>query len=340
MARSVHFLTFGQSYAELGYGRSFSYWPFAVAMRRMIDSAPAALSSALGVTVAAGDMTQLRQVAVGGSAIREEFANGNGYWVTNGNGNGPLLTSAVNAIAGYAVKPQFAIWSHGERDAQFVNTQTDVDNVRSAVVNRLFPGIRAALNSGAPLGVRIFVDMLGFRYVADEARENMMRDMMIGVINDQPNVMRGAEKYAIELDSTFHPTQIGYQTLGAHTGRRIAAQLATGSNLEAPSIASASCSGNNVTVNINVPSGGALVKPADPGHFGLYDAGGSRLSYTASWSGDSVTLTCPSQPATLRYPAREARFDASRIIRLSDPADPIFPGEPGLPLQSRLPISL
>ncbi|MCV2448897.1 hypothetical protein [Paracoccus sp. DMF] len=336
MPRTLPFLTFGQSYVEQGYGRNASLSPFNVALRRAIATSAAAISTRLGVTVAAGDMTQLRQRGIGGSAILQANDGGNGYWVANGNSAGPLLTAAVAAIGTYADKPQFAIWSHGEADAQ--SSSLNVANVQTAITTRLFPDIRSACDSGAPNSVLIFVDILGFRYIADQDRENALRDMMLNVISSQTNVFRGSEKYAVELDSTFHPTQIGYQTLGAHTGRRVAELIATGNVLEAPAIATAGRSGTSVTININVPSGKTLVKPVHPAHFGLYDAGGVRLPYSASWSGDSVTLTCPSVPVSLRYPDREVFFDASRIVRLADPADPIFPGEPGLPLQSRLPI--
>lgn len=337
MARSLPFLTFGQSYVEQGYGRNASLSPFNVALRRAISSSAAAISTRLGVTVAADDMTQLRQRGVGGSAILQANDNGNGHWVTDAYAAGSLLTTAVAAIGTYADKPQFAIWSHGEADAQ--SSSLNVANVQTAITTRLFPDIRNACDSGAPNSVLIFADILGFRYIADQDRENALRDMMLNVISAGTNVFRGAEKYAVELDSTFHPTQIGYQTLGAQTGRKVAELIATGNILEAPSIATASRSGTSVTVNISVPSGKTLVKPEHPAHFGLYDAGGVRLPYAASWSGDSVTLTCPSVPVSLRYPARETSFDASRIVRLSNPTDAIFPGEPGLPLQSRLPIT-
>lgn len=340
MPRSVHFLTFGQSYAEQGYGRGQSYGPFAIALRRAIATSASAIGTRLGITVAADDMVQLRQIAVGGSAIRQANDGGTGWWVQNNNNRGSLLTPALAVINAYPVKPQFALWSHGERDAQVATTQAEIDAVQTAITSRLFPDIRAALNASAPNSVRIFVDLLGFRYLADQDRENGLRDMMLSLLGSQPSLYRGAEKYAIELDSTFHPTERGYLTLGAHAGRQVAAVLATGVELEAPGISTATRSGNRVDVTISVPAGKTLVKPAMPSHFGVYDAGGVRMAYRASWAGNVLSLTTPNAPARLRYPAREAVFDASRIVRLSDPVDPLFLNEPGIPLQSRLPITL
>ena len=338
MARISLPLTFGQSYAAQGYGNRWSAYAFAVAMRRAIATDAAAITSRLGVTVSAADLTQLHQVAVNGSAIRQANADGNDWWVNNDGSASALLNSVVAAMAGYGARPRIAVWSHGERDAQYVADAAAVALVKSAVTNRLFPDIRAAMIPGNPTGARIWVDMLGFRIVGDEDRENMLRDMIVEIITETQGVFRGAEKYAAELDATLHPTQAGYQMLGAHTGRRVAHFLVTGNQLEAPTISGASRSGNTVTVNIAVPSGGTLVKPAHPGHFGLYNAGGAKMPYSAMWAGDTLTLTTPNQAVSLRYPARENNFDASRIIRLADPNDPIYPGEPGLPLQSRLPI--
>lgn len=338
MARSLPFLTFGQSYAELGYGRNASHYCFDTAIHRAILSDSAAITSRVGSLVESGDMTQLRQRAQGGSAILQANDNGNGYWVSDTNTAGPLLTATVDAISGYAIKPKLAVWSHGEADAQ--SSALNVANVSSAVTATMFPSIRNACKPSSPNDLFIFVDMLGFRYAADQERENALRDMMLNIVSSGVNVFRGSEKYAVELDSTFHPTQTGYQQLGAHTGRKAAHFLSTGNQLAGPRISSAVRSGNSVSVNINVPVGGTLVKPEHPAHFCLYDAGGVRMPYSASWSGNTLNLRCPSQPASLRYPAREERFDVGRIVRLSNPSDPIYSGEIGLPLESSLPITL
>lgn len=336
MARSLPWLVIGQSYGQVGYRDGLSYYTFVMRFLRASAANVTAINARLGTSYARYDLLQLRNHAVGGTAILEENADGtSGFWVGNDlASDGGRLTDTLTAIAGYAAKPAFVLWSHGERDASVVRTDAAATRVRNAANNRLIPRVRSALNSGAPTSVPVFVDMLGHRNAVDVDGEDLIRDALLRIIEAGTNIYHGAEKYAVELDATLHPTQTGYMTLGAHAGRKAMAYLATGSVLHGPRIGTVTRSGLTITVPITVRSGETLVKPADPAHFGLYDAAGVRMIYSAAWSGDTVSLTTPRPVATLRYPARETKFDAARIIRYASPADPLFAGEPGLPLES------
>jgi hypothetical protein len=348
MARPVHVLVVGQSYGLEGY-RASSYYPFCEVVRKQIDASPASVAATLGVSVSAGDVLQFRNRCIGGSAILQAHAGSAGYFVADDLVTaGPLLTTALSAISGYAVKPQIMLYSHGQQDARTITTEAQSISAQTAMEDVLWPQIRTALNSGTPAAVPIFVDMIGPRYASDEIAEYWMRDRLIESIDAGTNVHRGAETYGCQLDATVHPTEAGYQLMGAHAGRHVNAWIVDGvTSLRGPSIASAVRTGNNVAVTITVPATKTLVKPTAPDFFGLFDGSDNRIAITGySWVGNVVTLTAASTPSKLRYPCRpigsadSRTIDIDNIIRLTDPSDPVYAGEPGLLLESTVTLAL
>lgn len=181
----------------------------------------------------------------------------------------------------------------------------------------------------------VFCDMPGPRYAAQLGSEWLIRNELIALVDGTvPSLYRGAEKYALALDATVHPTETGYRQMGAHTGRKVAHWLRTGEELRGPQIGTVTRAGNVVSVPILTPSGQTLIKPLAPRHFGLVNTAGQAVAISAmSWSGDTLRLTAASTPAKLRYPVA-APVDVSQIIRLSAPGDPLYPDEPGLVLES------
>lgn len=351
ITRSIVAHAFGQSYARFGYNESAAYQTFIEACRRVIVTSSATITTNTGVTVGANDLPRFRNQAVDGSAILEANAGSSGFWVNNDKTTaGPLLTTALSTLSSFSPKPLFTIWSHGEQDVLSITTQTQAENVRDAVRDVLWPQMRAGIDSVDPDDVPIWVDMIGPRFAGSEFGEYLLRDQMIDLIDATANTYRGAEKYALLLDNTTHPSRdlLGYGRMGAYTGRKVAAWLVDKADeVRGPSINSGSVvkSGASVTVPITVPAGKTLIKPASPQFFGLFDASENRVPITGySWSGDTLTLTAANTTATrLRYPARESGFaDINRIVRLSNPssADRLFVGEPGLPLESAKTIVL
>jgi hypothetical protein len=219
-----------------------------------------------------------------------------------------------------------------------IATEAESQTAKTAINDVLWPQIRSALNPGNPGGMPLFVDMLGPRYAHQEVAEYWMRDRLLELIASNTDVYRGAEKYALQLDATTHPTPAGYMQMGAHTGRKAASWLLDTTQVPAgPSITSPIRAGNNATVTISVPAGGTLVKPSEPDFFGLFDASDNRIDITGySWAGNDLTLTGATQPAKLRYPCPTGKknVDITKIIRLSDPVNRIYTGEPGFVLES------
>lgn len=342
ITRSLTFLVIGQSYGREGYENQPAYAAFCEAVRKSIDSDPATINSLTGLSVAAGDLLQMRNHCTDGSAILEANDGGPGYWVDDDLVTpGPLLSAVVTAIGTYGgVKPMPTIWSHGEQDAGIITTEAQSQLVKTAVNDVLWPQIRTAIHAANANGQPIWVDMLGPRYSGDELAEYWIRDRMIELIDATTRIYRGAEKYALQLDDTTHPTSGGYAQMGAHTGRKVASWLLdTTQSPRGPGVTSPVRSGNNVTVTISVPAGKTLVKPSSPDFFGLFDGSENRIPITGySWNGNDLTLSAGSQPAKLRYPCRpidnRQNVDINNIIRLSSPVDPVYTGEPGLVLES------
>ena len=338
-ARARAYVILGQSYGQEGYDRTPAYSAFQEAIRRVINTDAADIQTNIGgsPTLVAGNVFQRRNQAFDGSAVLEKNKGSitTNYWLENdGTTAGPRLTTAVNAITALSQKPILAVYSHGEQDAGFTTTSALAEEVTDGMVE-IFDQIRTAAGDA---NMPFFVDILGQRFVSQEFNEYRLRDAMLAMIAAEADVFRGCEKYPLLLDNTTHPTtDIGYATMGAWTGRKVAAWLLD-ETLPGPSIASAVRTGNNVAVTITVPSGGTLIKPAQPDYFGLFDASDNRIPITDySWSGDVLTITGASVPARLRYPARENKLaDIARVVRLSNPsnANRLFVGEPGLPLES------
>lgn len=340
----------GQSYLAEGFDNTALYGVLSACIIRAISDNAAAIQANIGgsPTIASGQAFQRRNYAVGGSAVLAENTGAAGnYWVENdGTTSGPLLTSAVNAVTALTQKPSFWLYSHGEQEVGFVATSIYATEIAGVMKSAIIAGLRTASGATDATGWPVWVDMLGPRFSGDEVGEYLLRDAMISTVNDGAPLLRGAEKYALLLDNTTHPTtdNNGYGRYGAWLGRKLSAWLLDGSDLRGPSISSAVRSGSNVAVTISVPSGGTLVKPSEPDFFGLWDGSGARLGITNySWSDNVLTLTADGTPATFRYPARQPnnrRADISRIVRLSDPADPLFDDEPGLPLESVSTVTL
>lgn len=340
LVRSRHFLVVGQSYGREGYQHGGSYGPFMSAIRDAISADPATIQSRIGgsPTIADGQLFQLLNRAVDGSAVLQQNDGGSGYWVENDLiTDGPLLASAISAIGADTTGHSCIVYSHGEQDSANLSTASEATNVATAMLH-LLTELRTAENPGNPGGVPVFVDMLGPRFPSNELGEYLLRDAMIDMIDANARIYRGAEKYAAFLDSTTHPAEgfEGYARLGAWAGRKAAHWLLNDAALDGPSIGTVTRTGSSVTVPINVPVGETLIKPSVPDFFGLFDASENRIPITNySWSGDTLTLTAAETPAKFRYPARKGgNSDIRKIVRLSDPSSPYYPGEPGLPLES------
>lgn len=340
LSRPIHFVVFGQSYGRIGYEYGAAYWAFCTAIKNVIATDYATISTNTGLTVAADDVLQRRQHATDGSAIVQANQGMTGYWVANDlTTPGTLLSDATTAISGYGTAPILGVYSHGEQDAVKITTQAQAADVGTAIEDVILPEIRAAMNAGTPTNVPIWLDVLGPRYSGDELPEYWIRDAMLAIIDAGTNLFRGAEKYALQLGSDAHPTPESYRQMGAHTGRKVANWLVNSATLDGPSISTPSLSGLDVTVPISVPSGKTLVKPASPDFFGLFDGSDNAIAITGySWSGDNLTITGASAPAKMRYPVPTGSDDVniSKIIRLSDPSDPLYTGEPGLVLESMI----
>jgi hypothetical protein len=351
--RTFPYITIGQSYAATGYFYGYSHWAFSNYIRRLINTAAGTINANTFLTVAPGDMLQLHNRAIGGSSILAAFAGSTGYWVEDDLvTNGPLLNDALTAIAGIASAglqmPLPMLYSHGEQEASLIVSEAQSHDAQTAIEDVLWPAIRAACDSSGtnPTGMPVFVDMLGHRFDGDEMGEYWMRDRLIESVQAGYRTYYGVEKYALQLDMTTHPVKAaqGYMQQGAHAARKVGAWLlnpaaTVGSpGMRGPYISGATRSGQDVEVVITVPSGGTLIKPSEPDFFGLFDASENRLEITAfNWSGDNVTLTASGGvPAKLRYPCSTGKsvVDTSKIIRLEDPSDWVYPGEIGFPLES------
>lgn len=346
ITRARTFGVVGQSYGREGYGSGDSYAAFTSAISEVIESSASTIQTNIGGSpaIASGQLFGMWNGCVNGSAVWQDHAGSAGYWVSsNATSAGPLLTTALSNISALSAKPILLVDSHGEQDATAANGDGLESTVITAWEYKLLQ-LRTGCNATTPTDVPVWVDILGIRYSADEADEYALRDAMLGMISSGTNIFRGAEKYAVVLDSSTHPCEdfSGYARLGAWTGRKVAAWLVDGSELRGPSISGAVRSGSNVTVSITVPATKTLVKPTEPEFFGLFNASGDRLEITGySWSGNDLTLTCDGTPTTFRYPARqEKRCNIKNVVRLSDPSSPYFAGEPGLPLESTVSISL
>jgi len=351
-ARSRAFAVIGQSYGQYGYDRSSAYGFFQEAIRRVIAADAAAIQTHIGgsPTIADGQIFQRRNYAVDGSAVLEKNKGlADNYWLENdGVTAGPRLTTAAGAIAALSQKPILTVSSHGEQDATATTTAALVSEITDGMAE-IFSQLRTAMgDANAP----VFADILGYRFASNEFNEYRLRDAMLDMIDLDADIFRGAEKYALQLDSTTHPVidYLGYGQMGAHTGRKVAAWLVDGTDLRGPSIAGAVKTGSEVAVTITVPAGKTLVKPESPDFFGLFDENEDRVAITGyAWDGNVLTLTAENDSAAkLRYPARPVAgrtpplIDISKIIRLSDPssADRIYTGEPGLVLESAKTITL
>lgn len=339
MARPLGVCVIGQSFGGEGYGTKASYHALAAAID--IRTNYAAISANTGLTVDQNDLLQMRNLAVNGSAVLQVNEGSSGYWVTNAGAAGSLLTSAVSAIGGYAIKPLVSIYNHLQQDSIQVTTEALADDVIEAIEDRLWPDWRAALNAGSPTSQPIWVEMHGHRFSGDEMAEYWLRDGMISLIERSTNVFRGSETYYLPMDATTHPTSDGYRWMGAQTGRRVAAWLQGAAELRGPQIASAAIVRNAVEVTFTIPAGTTMLRPTNPDFFGLFTSGDVRIPHgTASWSGRTLRLPFEGAPAKLRYPARSDRtLDINNVIRLANDA-PLFTGEPGLVLESAGTITL
>ena len=260
------------------------------------------------------------------------------YWLENdGVTVGPRLTECLAVRSAQSLARSVVLYSHGEQDSGFT-TSTALATEVAEGMTQILSEIRTAILPSGPNALPVWWDMLGPRYSANELNEYRLRDAMITEIDSLSRNFRGAEKYALLLDSSTHPTETneGYGRMGAWTGRKIVQWLKDLSELRGPSISGTVRTGNDVAVTISTPAGKTLVKPDEPDFFGLFDVSDNRISITNySWDGDVLTITGETQPAKMRYPARkDGSSDITRVIRLSDPSDPLFTGEPGLPLES------
>ena len=348
--RPTAILIVGQSYGANGYGNGLAHYCVQERVRLAFEANPSAVSARLAgnpAIITGAAVPQRRNVCVSGSSVLAKHDAGSGYWVGNdGITAGPLLTTAVNAIGTYPAiqKPTMIIYNHWEANVGFTLVPADVALVRAAVENTLFPQLRTACFAASPTSIPIFCDILGPRFAGNEAAEYAYRDAMLDMIAAGTNVFRGAEKYALVLDLTIHPVSglTGYSQMGAHTGRKIESWLLTGQTLAGPTIASAVRTVNSVAVTITVPIGKTLITPAQPDFFGLFDGAGAAIPVTNwSWSGNVLTLSAASPAASLRYPVPlrvgsgpTKPADINKIVRLTAPSDPLFPGEPGLVLES------
>lgn len=339
--RSRYSVALGQSYGQIGYRTGGAWGPFMNAIARVLASNPTEVQGRIsGSPVISGSQVFSSITAAwGGSAVLKKNAGvSTNYWLEdNATTAGPRMTEAQGIIAALTVPFGACLYSQGEQDAGFTTAAALADEVVTGM-RRIRELSRLAIRPASPATVPFFVDVLGPRYASQEMGEYLLRDSMLANFIGQANTFRGAEKYALSLDSTLHPTtdNDGYGRMGAWVGRKVASWLATGQELRGPSVATTSRDGNTVSVAITVPSGEALVKPATPDFFGLWDAAGTRLPVTAyEWSGNTLKLTTQTPAATLRYPARsEKPHDINNIVRLSDPVAPLFAGESGLPLES------
>lgn len=339
--RSRYSVVLGQSYGQVGYNYGGSWGPYMNAISRVLRSNPVDVQSRIsGSPIISESQVFLSAISAwGGSAVLKKNSGGvDNYWLEdNATTAGPRMIEAQGIIGALTVPFGACLYSQGEQDAGFTNTAALADEVVSGM-RRIRELSRLAIRPASPATVPFFVDVLGPRYASNEVGEYLLRDSMLSNLIDQANTFRGAEKYALSLDSTTHPTSDndGYGRMGAWTGRKVANWLATGQDLRGPSIASTARAGNVVSVLITAPSGGTLVKPASPDFFGLWDSSGVRLPIIGySWSGNTLNLTTSRPASTFRYPARSDKLhNISNIVRLANPASPLFPGEPGLPLES------
>lgn len=339
--RSRYSVVLGQSYGQAGYSYGGAWGPFMNAISRVLQSNPGDVQGRIaGTPLIDGSQVFLDAIAAwGGSAVLKKHTGvADNYWLEdNATTAGPRMTEAQGVIAALTVPFGACLYSHGEQDAGFTTTAALADEVVTGM-RRIRELSRLAIRPASPATVPFFVDVLGPRYASQEMGEYLLRDSMIANLIGQANTFRGVEKYALSLDSTLHPTgdNDGYGRMGAWAGRKVANWLATGQELRGPSVATTSRAGNIVSVAITVPAGETLVKPATPDFFGLWGASGTRLPITAyEWSGNTLKLTTQTPAATLRYPARsEKPHDIKNIVRLSNPAAPLFAGESGLPLES------
>ncbi|NPD15794.1 hypothetical protein HOY34_11335 [Xinfangfangia sp. D13-10-4-6] len=337
---------FGQSYGREGFQVGGAWAAFIESIRRLIAADPALVHSRIsGPTITSTETFENLNCAWDGSAVLQKHTGAaDNYWLENdGTTAGPRLTAALAAMAGAGVGYGALCYSHGEQDAAFTTTATLANEARAGM-EAIRQAARTAINPGNPNGIPWFVDLLGPRFTLHEMNEYRLRDAMLDMIGGDTRTFRGAEKYAANLDATTHPAEdfSGYARLGAWAGRKMAKFYTDLGELRGPQIGAVIRSGSAVTVPITTPGDVALVRPDRPDFFGLWDASGTRLPITGfGWTGNTLTITAGGTPATMRYPARSDRpHDITNIIRLNNPADPVFPGEPGLPLESVRTISL
>jgi len=302
----------GQSYARVAY--------------RQGEPALDVLSEALRRT---GRVSELHCInyAVDGSAVIEENDGGNGYWTEPG-GPGPLLLRVQPLTTRGLV-----VCSIGEQDAGMTRNDAKSFVVKDAIRSALWRGTLERLGARCP----IWVDLLGPRKSWLEHHEYRMRDRLIELCEEEKGVFRGAEKYPLELNSTDHPTTEGNIHMAAQTGRKIAAWLNGEPELCGPRIAVIEDTSSRVEISIDA-GGKDFIRPPEPDYFAAFDANDKPIPLTdATWCGNRLSFARAAPPAKLCYPARTGRpVDISRIIRHADPTDPLFPGEPGLVLESMI----
>lgn len=344
---SRYLVTAGQSYGREGYNNGYAYGPFFEAIRRAISTNSSDLQTHLGGSpaIAAGQVFQLANGCYDGSAVLQKHTGAAGnYWLENdGETAGPRLDDHLAVLAAQTLSRSVVVYSHGEQDAGYTSTTVLADEV-AAGMTELLLAIRTVLNPVGPNALPVFWDILGPRYSTHEMNEYRLRDAMLTEIDGLSRNFRGAEKYALRLDGTTHPSEDndGYGRMGAWTGRKVAKWLIDLGELRGPQIGTVTRSGSSVSVPIVTPSGGTLIRPSEPDFFGLFDASDNRIPITSySWSGDTLTITGATEPARFRYPARKGgAADIEKIVRLANPSDPIFEGEPGLPLESAQTVAL
>jgi hypothetical protein len=244
--------------------------------------------------------------AYGGSAA-SKVNNPNAYWYDPDTGaNGPCLNSALSRIAAMSVKPAKVIWAQGEGES--TNPNIDVAQYNS-VTSIIIAKLKAACNPAYPTSTGCIHHIIGRRISsAPWPGVQKVKEAQLGFTFST----YGFDTYDLPLlgDDPLNASEVnnshmdpkGYAIMGYRASQRLLQSLSKPYRMP-PNVGTISADGYSVTIQITAQT--EFLKPACPAHFAIRDGSTILEEFTASWAGNTLTLTSAvpfSSGANLLYP--------------------------------------
>lgn len=257
------------------------------------------------------------------------------------------LTSLLTALAAVGGDMEAAIWLQGEADSA---TQMSSATYQTQLTNTLNAIKSATGRATLPFGVvMVGAAVNGSSWAPVEGTMGAIRKAQIDFV--AANTSSGAYLAGTDIDGNITGAETVHidQTCLFRQGRRyteaVKRNLAGATyNIEGPVIASASHSGNVVTVNVT-QRGGTVLKDGAGGSgsslqgFRVYDGGSPATISSTAIIGNTITLTLASSPAgtvTMDYAMMNLPFGKDRVLSSVCYDNQTIPGDTlGLPLQPK-----